>query len=43
VLRGGGVRFRDLLVPESQPLAIDVPSVEVADVSFQPGVYAARR
>jgi uncharacterized protein involved in outer membrane biogenesis len=43
VLRGGGARFRDLLVPESQPLAIDVPSVEVADVSFQPGVYAARR
>src|SRR5689334_872203 len=36
VLRGGGLHFRDLLVPESQPLAIDVPVVEVADVSFQP-------
>jgi len=39
VLRGGGMRFRDLAVPQSQPLEMAIPAVEVADVSLQPGAY----
>jgi hypothetical protein len=39
VLRGGGVHFRDLLVPQSQPLEAEIPAIEVAGVAFQPGLY----
>ncbi len=37
VLRGGGVRFRDLFTPQSQPIEIEIPAIEIADVSFQAG------
>ena len=39
VLSGGGVRFRDLKITGSEPLGLAIPAIEVADVSFQPGVY----
>jgi hypothetical protein len=41
VLRGGGVRFRDLVVPESEPLEAEIPAIEIAAVAFQPGLYEA--
>jgi len=39
VLSGGGVHFRDLKITGSEPLGLAIPAIELADVSFQPGVY----
>jgi hypothetical protein len=38
-LRAGGVRFRDLTLPDGEPLEIGIPDIAVADVALQPGVY----
>src|SRR5207245_1811189 len=39
VLRGGGVRFRDLTLGEGAPLDVALPDVTVRDVALQPGLY----
>jgi len=38
-LSGGGVHFRDLKITGSEPVGLAIPAINVADVSFQPGVY----
>jgi hypothetical protein len=38
-LRAGGIRFRDLTLPEGTPLEIAIPDVTVDDVALQPGLY----
>ncbi len=40
-LHAGGVRFRDLTLPEGEPLEIAIPDVSVNDVALQPGLYGA--
>src|SRR5262249_39081788 len=39
VLKRGGVRFRDLLVPGAEPLALNLESIEMRDIAREPGVY----
>jgi len=38
-LHRGGVRFRDLFVPDSEPLALSIESIEVRDIALEPEVY----
>ena len=38
-LRRGGIRFRDLLMPGSEPLALALESIEVRDIAVAPEVY----
>src|SRR5262245_3767707 len=38
-LRDGGVRFRDLIFPDAEPIEIVVPFVDVTDVQLAPGLY----
>lgn len=38
-LRDGGVRFRDLVFPDAEPIQIVVPFIDVADLQFAPGLY----
>ena len=39
VLRDGGVRFRDFLVRDAEPVEVTVDAIEVADVAIRPGLY----
>ena len=39
VLRAGGVRFRDLMIKEGEPLEIAIPDIAVDEVALQPGLY----
>src|SRR5262249_7849291 len=38
-LRDGGVRFRDLIFPDAEPIEIVVPFIDVSDVQLAPGLY----
>jgi hypothetical protein len=38
-LRRGGLRFRDLLIGESEPLLLSLESIEVRDIALEPEVY----
>jgi hypothetical protein len=38
-LKRGGVRFRDLLIPGAEPLALNLESIEVRDIALEPRVY----
>jgi hypothetical protein len=38
-LQRGGLRFRDLLIPNSEPVAMTLQSIEVRDIAFEPEVY----
>jgi hypothetical protein len=39
VLTRGGIRFRDLLVPNSEPVGVGLESIRVNDISVSPDVY----
>jgi hypothetical protein len=39
MLRDGGVRFRDFKLKDSEPIELNIPTVEVTDVYFIPGQY----
>jgi hypothetical protein len=39
VLRAGGIRFRDLMIHEGEPLEIAIPDISVDEVALQPGLY----
>ena len=39
ILRDGGVRFRDFRVKDSEPIELNIPTVEVTDVYLIPGQY----
>jgi len=39
VLHRGGVRFRDLVVPGSEPVDVGLQSIEVKNIAFEPDVY----
>jgi hypothetical protein len=38
-LRRGGLRFRDFLVGDSEPLLLSLDSIEVRDIALEPEVY----
>ncbi len=38
-LRGGGIRFRDLMLPEGGPLEIRIPDIEASEVSLERDLY----
>jgi hypothetical protein len=38
-LHAGGVRFRDFLVPEAEPVLLSLPSIAVHDVTLEPELY----
>jgi hypothetical protein len=42
-LHHGGVRFRDLLIPNAEPIAINLQSIELRDIAFAPDVPQSRR
>jgi hypothetical protein len=39
ILRNGGVRFRDLVIKDSEPIDTSIDAVEVTDVALNPGLY----
>ena len=39
VLRSGALRFRDLMIPEAEPIEIVLPEIDVAEVALHPGSY----
>lgn len=41
MLRDGGLRFRDFKLKDSEPIELNIPTVEVTDVYFIPGQYGA--
>ncbi len=38
-IRDGRVRFRDLAVPESEPVEVELPAVDARDVALRSGLY----
>jgi hypothetical protein len=39
VLRAGGVHFQDLMMTDSKPLEIGLPTIEATDIEIRPGLY----
>jgi len=39
VLRAGGVHFQDLMMAESEPVEVGLPTIEVTDIAIRPGLY----
>jgi uncharacterized protein involved in outer membrane biogenesis len=39
VVRDGGLRFRDLMIEEAEPLDLEIQAIEMTDFALQPGTY----
>ncbi len=39
VVRGGGVRFHDLTLEDSEPIQVILESIDVAEIALRPGIY----